>query len=146
MLCFTLNKGASHEIKENWIQLSSSITQDRAFRDAFLTQWAASCTMDSNKALPLLDRCEGGLGDTDNLVAKQLRGNREMQVTGRYMQQTEITFRFSEAYERLARPGVPARQRWTADEKLDLKETFIRLALDIIKADGGIKGVNRRIR
>lgn len=75
VLKFTLSKYLFENVKiyNKFKEIQKELEYYKNNIDKFSKNILSNCKLESNKLLPLLNRCEGGFGGDDNLNNKQIR-------------------------------------------------------------------------
>ena len=71
MIRFLIDPAAPSEYMDRWTKIKQKI--ENGDNEWFVNELHAHCNLSSNRNLPYLDRCEGGIGNNNNLLYKQLR-------------------------------------------------------------------------
>lgn len=103
---------------------------DEKRRSQIYKEWLSYTTIESNKELPILDRCEGGLGGDNNIKNKQIRGifqNPQPFPNN----EKEIIFNVYNADED---------DEWSFEELKDIINAFERFCTDFIHPDDPVEG------
>ena len=73
-LVFRIDKDAPPDFSKRWKTFKNKCEADSVQEKKSIMEKVVSyCKMDSNRILPYLDRCEGGLGGDNNMLHKQIR-------------------------------------------------------------------------
>jgi hypothetical protein len=91
-----------------------------------LSEWKSNCELVSNKNLPYLDRCEGGLGGNDNRLHKQIRFRSGFGYYAPWDRDNDIVI--DQIYE-------TDKEKWTYAELDDLIQAFIKTINKRLEAD-----------
>jgi hypothetical protein len=104
-LRFRIDSDAPTKYIERWKEIKREC--ENSDNKYIVEQIKNNCRIASNKTLPYLERCEGGLGGNNNILNKQIR------------------FRMEE-YENviLLHPSNSETQKWTYDELDDIIRSF----------------------
>lgn len=108
VLRFRLDSDAPAKYVERWKEIKREC--ENTDNKYIVEQIKNNCRIASNKTLPYLERCEGGLGGNNNILDKQIR------------------FRMEE-YENviLLHPSNSETQKWTYDELDDIIRSFTKV-------------------
>lgn len=71
MIRFLIDPDAPSEYMDRWKKIKQKI--ENGDNEWFVDAVRTHCKLSSNINLPYLDRCEGGIGNNNNLLYKQLR-------------------------------------------------------------------------
>lgn len=127
VLRFTLSKYLFENVKiyNKFKELQKELEYYNNNIDEFSKNILANCKLESNKLLPILNRCEGGFGGDDNLNNKQIRYRNIL---------------FNDYYDKLSKYDSDIilnvyntlKEIWTYDELNDIVQAFIITAEDYI--------------
>jgi len=70
-LRFKIDNNAPPKYMERWKEFKYKC--ENGDNKNIVEQWIYNCKLESNKKLPYLNRCEGGIGGNNNNINKQLR-------------------------------------------------------------------------
>ena len=128
-LRFRIDSDAPTKYIERWKEIKREC--ENSDNKYIVEQIKNNCRIASNKALPYLKRCEGGLGGNNNILDKQIR------------------FRM-EKYENviLLHPSNSETQKWTYDELDDIIRSFTIVLNDKMRSqciNGCIEMMNKNV-
>lgn len=126
-LRFRIDSDAPTKYIERWKEIKREC--ENSDNKYIVEQIKNNCRISSNKTLPYLERCEGGLGGNNNILDKQIR------------------FRM-EKYENviLLHPSNSETQKWTYDELDDIIRSFTIVLNDKMRSpciNGCIEMMNK---
>jgi hypothetical protein len=70
---FRIDSDAPKEYFNRFLELKNILDYDYKIKIQYLKQIIDNCVLEGNRNLPILNRCEGGLGGDSNLNNKQIR-------------------------------------------------------------------------
>ena len=142
-LVFRIDKDAPSEFIKRWETFKNKCeTGSVQEKKSIMEKLVSYCEVDSNKSLPYLDRCEGGLGGDNNILNKQIRLRRKKRG---------ISFLYDKHGDDILLDQIYSTdtEKWTYDELDDLILAFIKTANQEVKAEcvsGCIEIVNYDFR
>ena len=109
------------QFRKSFLDLSDNAIVPVVSRDDIFLRWKQNCSLESNRQLPLLDRCEGGLGNNDNRTSKQIRPIMADTLDGKYFLGLTDEVRLS------VTDGINyGSERWNLDEIKDLLDGLLK--------------------
>lgn len=130
-LRFMMDKDAPKKYLKRWKLFRSICEGDKENNDEVSKAWIALCSLESNRALPLLDRCEGGLGGNSIITDKQIRYRFSMAPSREWDDHILISL-----YD-----SVDGTDVWTDAQIRDLLNAFAELANEEYGCRGGCRGM-----
>ena len=118
-LRFKVDKDASQKYINNWINFKNICESGN--NKQIVKDWLSNCRINSNKDMPYLNRTEGGIGGSSNLIHKQIRF-RSNQV---YLIDNDIVLNIYNS----------DKEEWLLEELDDLIRAFIIIANTAICAE-----------
>ncbi len=134
VLRFYIDNDAPNSYKKKFSELKNQVENGRVANVHFSEKVINFCRLESNKNLPILNRCEGGLGGNNNTENKQLRYR--LRTVGNIDNDIKINIINSD------------KEKWTYDELDDLVESYIELFdsyMGAIGVNGYIELINLSI-
>lgn len=114
-LRFKIDRNASQKYINNWIKFKNVCESGN--NKEIVKNWLSNCRINSNKDIPYLNRCEGGIGGIggcNNLIHKQIRFRQHLL----YLKDNDIVFNIYNS----------DKEEWLLDELDDLIRAFIIIA------------------
>ena len=135
-LRFKIDNDAPPEYMKRWKEFKNKC--ENGDNKNIVEQWIYNCKLESNRQLPYLDRCEGGIGGNNNNINKQIRfrmgkwGDNDPRL-------------FDEDILLLIENNKVSVEKWTYEELDDLIYAFIKTSNYHVQAEcvnGCIEMVN----
>jgi len=123
-LRFYIDKDAPSEYMKRWNDFKTKC--ENGENKQTVEQLKNYCKLTVNRDLPYLERAEGGLGGSDNLVNKQIRFRHNRISFGKLSDDNDIILN-----EIISTDN----EKWTYDELDDLLRAFIKTANFYVQAD-----------
>lgn len=118
-LRFRLDSDAPTKYIERWKEIKREC--ENTDNKHIVEQIKNNCKLVSNKDLPYLNRCQGGLGGNDNILDKQLRFRMETS--------------FKADNDILLCPSNTENQKWNYDELDDIIRSFTKVLNNIMRTE-----------
>lgn len=130
-LRFVLHSDASPPVLKRWKKLRGALLDnDEALWRTLMAEWVGRCKLASNRKLPLLQRCECGVGGNDNRSNKQIR----FAHFHPYSPSSEYDDTYSIIADQITNGRRTDGEVWTFDELVDLVGAFSGFASDWIQS------------
>lgn len=130
-LRFMMDNDAPKEFVKKWEVFRSVCEGDKEINNEVSVRWTELCRLASNRALPILHRCEGGLGGNSNGTDKQIRYRMSLDPLRKLDDHILIYLYDSD-------DGTDV---WTDVEIRDLLNAFAQLANEEYGCGGGCRGI-----
>jgi hypothetical protein len=111
-LRFKIDRNASQKYINNWAKFKNVCESGN--NKEIVKNWLSNCRINSNKDIPYLNRCEGGIGGCNNLIHKQIRFRQHLL----YLKDNDIVFNIYNS----------DKEEWLLEELDDLIRAFIIIA------------------
>ncbi len=115
-LQFYLHHDAPKEWQDKWVKFHNNLI-DQNSNHEIMIRWQTHMKLQSTKELPLLNRCEGGLGGDNNITCKQIRPDDFLQRCPRINVWGPIIID--------PLPSADGNEKWSMEELMDLKDAMV---------------------
>ena len=129
-LIFRIDKDAPPNFKNRWNTFKNKCEAGSVQeKKSIMEKLVSYCEVDSNKILPYLDRCEGGLGGNSNMLHKQIRLRMGKMGSGDFIYDIHVD---DILFYQISSTDT---EKWTYDELDDLIQAFIKTVNQEVKAE-----------
>lgn len=114
---FNIHSDAPVEYFIRWKYVLKELCESDLYRDEILHMWRYHMKLTSNKLLPNLNRCEGGLGGDNNQTDKQIRFQEDYGMVS--IPRDTFIIHICASWDE--------ENTWSLKELLDLKQAFVKV-------------------